>query len=268
MNSQPEAQWTEEASDSYRGLATIAVPQRATQIATLLALLPFARHERLRVLELGCGEGMLAHAVLTAFPQAELLALEGSASMRALAQTRLARFGVRMHVESFDLLAEHWLHFAQDVDLVISSLCVHHLDATGKQRLFAQLARRLTRRGVLLLADLVEPGCAAALSLFADAWDHNAAAEALAHTGSSALFEQFQTQEWNHYRFPDTVDQPSGLFEQLQWLKAAGFATADCFWMAAGHAIYGGFMSEAVQQTAGITFPAALQIAETALARP
>ena len=36
------------------------------------------------------------------------------------------------------------------------------------------------------------------------------------------------------------MDKPSGLFEQLGWLEAAGFEAVDVYWLKAGHAIYGG----------------------------
>ena len=29
--------------------------------------------------------------------------------------------------------------------------------------------------------------------------------------------------------------------DQLDWLREAGLSTVDCFWMQAGHAIYGGY---------------------------
>jgi len=43
------------------------------------------------------------------------------------------------------------------------------------------------------------------------------------------------------YRFPDPADSPSPLFDQLVWPRDAGYEGTDCFWMRAGHAIYGGF---------------------------
>ena len=46
--------------------------------------------------------------------------------------------------------------------------------------------------------------------------------------------------EDNSQTFPDPMDKPSGLFEQLGWLEAAGFEAVDVYWLKAGHAIYGG----------------------------
>ncbi len=40
----------------------------------------------------------------------------------------------------------------------------------------------------------------------------------------------------------NAYDQPSRLSDQLRWLTDAGFTGAGCFWMRAGHAIFGGFV--------------------------
>ena len=59
--------------------------------------------------------------------------------------------------------------------------------------------------------------------------------------------------------YPDPVDTPA-LFEQLCWMRDTGLASVDCFWLEAGHAIYGGYrdMSAAHPQLA---FGAALSVA-------
>src|ERR1700726_4314569 len=77
-----EPEWSEADSRLYRELAAIAVPGRAEQIAALLALAPFAAGAPFRIVELGCGEGRLGLALLSFFPQARYLGLDGSDSMR------------------------------------------------------------------------------------------------------------------------------------------------------------------------------------------
>jgi hypothetical protein len=116
-----------------------------------------------------------------------------------------------------------------------------------------------------LIADLVEPQRPEARQLFAAAWDRLAQAQSLAETGSLELFELFVATAWNYYRFDDPADTPSPLFDQLMWLKEAGFAVVDCFWMQAGHAIYGGYKSRAGQMGRGVSFEAALRSAEAGL---
>lgn len=256
-----DPEWRETDTDLYRQIAPVAVPARAEQIAALLTLLPFRPDEPFRVVELGCGEGRLAAALLSCFAGAEILALDGSAGMRAQAAARL---GQRAEVAPFQLAAAGWRGRLAGADCVLASLSVHHLDGAAKQRLFADIHAGLSTRGVLLLADLVAPQRAEAGRLFAATWDRLAEQQSLAETGSRRRFEQFVAAEWNFYRFPDPVDRPSSLFDQLRWLRESGFAVVDCFWMQAGHAIYGGYKEAASPPGESLSFERALQAARTA----
>jgi SAM-dependent methyltransferase len=263
--STPRDEWTEENSQAYRELATIAVPARAEQMAVLLTLLPFAVQDAFRVIEVGCGEGRLSFALLDSFPNAAITALDGSPSMVAHAAQLLRRFGPRATVIPFSLTGMEWLSHVDAANCVVSSLCLHHLSAEEKQHLFAEVSHRLSERGVFLIADLVEPQRPEARSLFALTWDRIAKAQAIAQTGSQQLFERFVTEQWNYYHFPDPFDRPSPLFEQLTWLKNAGFAFVDCFWMQAGHAIYGGYKSRAAATPQSLPYAAAFHAAQQAL---
>ena len=255
-----EADWR-----TYRELAPAAVPARAEQAAVLLALFPFRASDSFRVVELGAGEGRLTHAVLELFSNASALALDGSRAMLELAGARLSRFRSRARAEFFDLASTDWLPLVAGADVVVSSLCIHHLDGSGKRALFSSLREHLSERGALLIADLVAPRRAEALRLFADTWDDSTERQSLSATGSPAVFDLFVSSEWNIYRHPDPMDIPSPLFDQLKWLEAAGFSGVDCFWMQAGHAVYGGFCTPGSGAPEGVSFAAARAAAESAL---
>jgi tRNA (cmo5U34)-methyltransferase len=232
-------EWTEEDSAAFRALARIAVPRRSEMLRTVVDAVPFARSARFKIVELGSGEGLLADALLTAFPAATLIALDGSASMRAEATERTARHGSRVNVRAFALAQLDWWDVMFGADLVVSSLCLHHLNDAKKQYLYKAAADRLSERGVFLVADLIEPADAAARGPAADLWDQSAREQAEAD-GRPELFTRFAAEHWNHYRFPDSSDSPSALFHHLVWLKHAGFTSVDCFWLFAGHAVFGG----------------------------
>ena len=232
--------WTEADSSTYRAIAEIAVPRRREMMGTLLSLAPFAVDEAFRVVEIGSGEGWLAEALLDRFPRATLLALDGSESMREAARSRTARFADRALVRPFELATLDWWDLMHGADLVVSSLCLHHLNDAKKQYLYKAAAERLSTRGALLIADLVEPAHASAGRIAADEWDRSAQEQARA-LGDAERFARFLDAKWNHYRFPDPSDHPSALFHQLIWLKHAGFAAVDCVWLFAGHAVFGGF---------------------------
>ena len=257
--------WAEGDSELYRRLAPVAVPARREQLTTLVCLVPRGEQSEFLALDLGCGEGALGYCLLSCFPRARLVACDGSSSMRQTAARLLAPFGGRARVEPFDLASDDWLPLADGAGVVLSSLALHHLTGEQKKRLFAELAGRVGEGAGLLIADLVEPQRAEAHSLYAAAWDR-AARLAADSRGSPAAFEAFREAEWNLYRYPDPVDRPSPLFDQLRWLEEGGFVDVDCFWLQAGHAIYGGYLAGGPTTNDPVQFERALKAADEALA--
>jgi len=232
--------WAEEDSATYAAIAEVAVPRRREMMATLVAAIPYAAGESFRIVEIGSGEGLLAEAVLDAFPAATMLALDGSAAMRLETVARTTRFGARAVVRDFALDSVNWWDLMRGADVVISSLCLHHLNDAKKQYLYKAVADRLSARGALLVADLIEPASPAAREIAATAWDRSAREQAET-VGQPQLYRKFVETGWNHFRTPDEGDQPSALLHHLVWLKQAGFLAAECVWLFAGHAVFGGF---------------------------
>jgi tRNA (cmo5U34)-methyltransferase len=236
--------WSEDDSSTFREIAAIAVPCREEMTRALIAAVPFGVDDSIRVVDLGSGEGELAQRLLDAYPHASITALDGSESMRRLAEARLARFGSRARVRAFDLASLEWWDQMLGADLVVSSLCLHHLNDAKKQYLYKAVADRVSTRGALLFADLIEPMHASARRLAAEEWDARAKSQADA-LGRPELFSRFLEARWNHFRFPDPADQPAALFHHLVWLRHAGFAAVDCVWLHAGHAVIAGFKLDA-----------------------
>lgn len=260
-----EQGWTEEDSATYQKLAVVAVPEREEQIATLVSLLPFDREAAFTAVELGSGEGYLSEVVLECFPNASVLALDGSAEMRSVASERLSRFGERFKIEEFDILDLGWIERVHGADCVISSLCVHHLDGEGKRAMFQGVFEQLTPGGALIIADLVDPQRPEALDLFAQTWDRETQRRSQERLGNDDGMRAFQETEWNLFRHPDAMDRPSPLFDQLLWLREAGFEAVDCFWLRAGHAIYGGYKPGGAPPAELVGFEAALAVTNRVL---
>jgi trans-aconitate methyltransferase len=233
--------WTESDSATYTAIADVAVPRRREMVATILAAVPFARHDAFRVVELGCGDGHLGETLLDAFPSATLLALDGSEHMQRLTSERLARFGSRAQVRAFALDTLDWWDLMHGADLVVSSLCLHHLNDAKKQYVYKAIASRLSARGALIVADVIDPMHSTAREAAADAWE-GAAREQAEAIGRPDLYARFVAERWNLFRFPDAIDKPSALFHHLVWLKHAGFDAVECLWLYGGHAVFAGYM--------------------------
>ncbi len=139
------------------------------------------------VLDLGTGTGETLAAVLARHDGARAVGMDENAGMLDEARRRLSGLPVDLVVADLtDPLP------AGPFDLVVTALAVHHLDGPGKAELFARVAAALRPGGRFVLGDVVVPAdpADAVIPLTAG------------------------------------YDQPSGLDEQLGWLRAAGLAAA------------------------------------------
>lgn len=239
--------WTEDDSTAFIEAADVFVPARVEQVAVLRGLIPASADDAFTIAELASGDGTLAQALLEAFPQCHYIALDVSEVMREHLMRRLAPFGERVEARHFELAAHDWRGMLPTpLRCVVSSLSVHHLTGEEKRVLFADMAARLEPGGALLLADIVEPLSPRIAALYAQQYDDIVREQSLA-AGSLAGLQRFRDVRWNYFAYDYgradivTYDFPSPLSEQLLWLREAGFSSVDCFWLRAGHAIYGGY---------------------------
>ena len=237
----PPRSWDEASSQKFIDYGRYFVPARERQREIIVNLIPPLDHPG-AILELCCGEGLLAEALLERFPDIRVRGLDGSPEMLARARTRLSRFGARFQSGQFDLAATSWRDDDPAFHAIVSSLAIHHLDGPQKQALFRDVYHMLANGGVLVIADVIEPAERRGREFAAQAWDEVVREQALALDGNLDGFALFEREQWNMYRYPDSddIDKPSRLLDQLKWLEQAGFADVDVYWLSAGHAIFGG----------------------------
>ncbi len=238
----PDNLWDEETSQRYLDYGRYFVPERERQMRISVDLLR-NMSEPCSVLELCCGEGLLAELLLDEIPGSSYRGMDGSGLMLERAGQRLSRFGDRVRLSNFNLADHAWRKLDGPVNAVVSSLAIHHLDGEGKQLLFKDVYACLSPGGAFIIADMIEPATPPGRALAADAWDELVRERALELDGNTAGFDFFQREGWNTYRYldPDDIDHPSPLFDQLKWLEQAGFIGIDVHYMKAGHALFSGW---------------------------
>jgi tRNA (cmo5U34)-methyltransferase len=244
----PINHWGEDSSALFLDHSEIFVPGRAEQLATLLDLIPARSDEPFTIVELGAGGGVLAQAILERFTHCHYVALDGSPMMREQMGRRLVQFKDRLEIRPFELAEQQWRdELPSPLRCVLSSLCVHHLTGEEKRVLFRDVVARLEPGGALLLADILQPPTQQIADLYARQYDAIVRAQSLETLGNLSGFEEFCRAKWNYFIYdypdpdPDDIDYPSLLSDQLLWLREAGFSMVECFWMRAGHAVFGGF---------------------------
>jgi tRNA (cmo5U34)-methyltransferase len=234
--------WDEETSKRYLDYGRYFVPAREQQMHIMVDLLN-AQPPQSQILELCCGEGLLAELMMDELPGVRYFGMDGSTVMLEQAQRRLTRFGERVKLEPFDLADQSWRHPQMAIQAVVSSLAIHHLDWEGKQALFQDVYNMLSEGGAFIIADMIEPATSAGRSVAADAWDDVVRQRSLELDGSTTGPDFFVREGWNTYRYldPDDIDHPSPLFDQLKWLEQVGFVDIDVHFMQAGHALFSGW---------------------------
>ncbi len=233
-------EWSEEASADFLDYGRFFVPTRETQIQLVCDLMPPLDAPG-RILDLACGEGLLAEAILQQHPHSSVLGLDGSAAMRQQAAARLVDFGPRFEARPFDLFDHGWRQPPDHYHAIVSSLAIHHLDDAQKETLYEDLYGMLQPGGALLIADLIFPASAWGMAVAAAGWDSAVQQRSRELAGNDDAFHAFRQGKYNIFCYPDPMDRPSPLFEQLNWLYQAGFRGVDVFWLQVGHAIFGGY---------------------------
>jgi tRNA (cmo5U34)-methyltransferase len=233
--------WSGDDARTWLEQGELFVPGRREQLETLLALAPVLPGPAVFA-DLGCGHGAVSELLLERVPGCRVLGIDSSAPLLEAAAERLAPHGERFTTLELDLAELRCRDLPAGLHAALSSLAIHHLEAAGKRRLFAEVTRALRPGGALLVADLVEPTSAAARELAAREHDEAVRRRSLERFGDLRAFERFRELGWNLWRdeTPDPEDRPSPLMDQLRWLEEAGCAGVDCWWAAAGHAVFGG----------------------------
>jgi len=204
------AQIFNDQARDYEAQRRRLIPPYDAFYANAVGALALAGRPLRRVLDLGAGIGLLAGYVAAAWPEAQLTLLDGAPAMLDEARRKL---GDRATYVAGDLSEPlppgPW-------DAVVSALAVHHLDDQGKRDLFAELHNALAPGGIFVNAEQV----GAPTALFADAyaaWHERRATElGLSAEQWSSAVERMRFDRWV------TVER------QLDWLRQAGFADADC----------------------------------------
>jgi len=222
--------------DGIRG----GVPFAAAQLDLLLRTLRAARVDVRRMLDLGCGDGILGRAVLDQFPASQGTFLDLSPAMITAAQGKLEPFGARALVVQGDFGQSTWVELVKargPFDVVVSGYAIHHQTNERKQALFAEILELLAPHGLLLNMEHVSSASPWAEQAFNDLmidslWDYHQ------RQGSELSREEVARQYVQRDDWSANILAP--LEDQCQWLRALGYVDVDCFFKAFELAIYGG----------------------------
>ncbi len=181
-----------------------------------------------QLVELGCGTGNLTRLLLKAFPNAKLTVVDASQEML----DRTAEKLTPADSSRTELHAAYFNDFDVEpgsVDLIISSLALHHVPDDKKPDLYNRMFEWLKPGGKFRCADqcLTLPG----------------------EIGNAHNLTRWQ--EWATEKGADratldrwlehihTADHYASLANHFTWMQQAGFTETDCYWRVLFWAVFG-----------------------------
>jgi tRNA (cmo5U34)-methyltransferase len=164
------------------------------------------------VLDIGAGTGLLSGLILQRYPRARLTLLDISESMLEVAEKRFAGMEQVRYVVA-DYSREE---LPGTYDLICSALSIHHLPHEDKRRLYQRIYHALNPGGLFVNSDQADAESAWLRQMNLEYWDD--------FVRSGPLPEEERARVL-HRR--DTLDRNALLFDQLSWLREAGFSGVD-----------------------------------------
>jgi SAM-dependent methyltransferase len=216
------------------------VPYAADQIAAMLRVIQARRSPVRRVADLGCGAGVLARAILAAYPDAHAVLVDFSEPMLAAARTALAAHRPAPVFLTADLAEPGWrneLSGYAPFDVIASGYAIHHLTNARKRALYAEIFALLSPGGWFVNVEHV-----------ASATPHVAAISDELLIDSIHGFQRGKgstvSREQVAHDFVHRPDKAANILaaveQQCQWLRDIGYADVDCFFKVFELAVFGG----------------------------
>jgi tRNA (cmo5U34)-methyltransferase len=230
-----ESNWARpEYSRDYRETADRIIPERQS---LLWIAASFYRHHtrdgrRKRILDLGCGDGILAQILSRQDGEAHIVLADGSAEMLASARQRLSGNQKTDYLQTtFEEIIAGTFRPAP-FDFIGSAFAIHHLETPDKARLFRAVHGLLNPGGCLLIIDAAESE--RFTEWYYVLWkEWILAHEELTKPAESAadVPSKARAKPENHY---------DSLRSQLDAMTDAGFLDVECHYKFGMFAVYGG----------------------------
>jgi len=192
-----------------------------------------------RILDLGCGDGILGQFLLDRFSFANCLLLDFSDPMLDAARKNVGSLH-NATVAKVDFASPQWQNVARlhgPFDIVVSGFAIHHQPDKRKREIYTEVFSLLAPGGIFLNLEHVASATKAGQELFDDffvdhLYDFHSRSDADANRDTIA---------GEYYKRPDKEENIlAPVQEQCKWLTQIGFADVDCFFKVFELAIFGG----------------------------
>jgi len=221
-----------------------AIPLAAEQLSVLLRVIQAARPDLETFLDLGCGDGILAQAILAHYPDARGVLLDFSEPMIQAAQHKLAarRDNLIFLVQDYGI--SEWVESLRSpapFDAIVSGFSIHHQPDERKRALYQEIYDLLKPGGVFLNLEHVAPASRWVEGVFDEIF-----IDAMVAFNQRRGIEQTreETTTAYHNRPHKEANILAPLEMQCEWLREIGFIHVDCYLKIFELALFGGIRSD------------------------
>lgn len=218
------------------------IPGAQDQLAVLRQLLP-KRPEGaiLRVLDMGCGDGILLNTVLAHWKTAQGVALDGSPTMLELARERFASQPEQcVEFVQSDFNDACWQEVLPNkaFDAVVSGFAIHHSEDGRKKEIYAEIFDLLRPGGVFVNIEHVASTTPLGEELFEATYAQNITRKRQ-EQGQNVTFAEVMREISE--RLDKSANRLTLVETQLEWLRSIGYQHVDCYWKYYELAIIAGY---------------------------
>ncbi len=227
--------------ENIRGAIPLAAEQIDVMVRVIETFLPGVED----FLDIGCGDGILASAVIKKYPGAAGTLVDFSSTMLKEARKRLDKRGKgKLRFIKADFGVRGWAKTLakSSFDAVVSGYAIHHQPDGIKKRIYKEVFGLLRPGGVFINIEHVSSPAKRLSAAFDDLFIDSLYA-AGKKTGAHASRAQVAA------KYHDRPDRAANILSpvetQCSWLKTIGFADVDCYFKVFELAVFGGKRPEA-----------------------
>jgi ubiquinone/menaquinone biosynthesis C-methylase UbiE len=200
----------------WDAVVSAANPSRAEQLDILTAIIERVYVPRTSIIDLGIGSGLVELVLFNRVLEAQIVGVEQSEAMIALAEQRLAPYADHCQIVRHDLADSESLTLPERTYSVAFSVqTLHHIPHEAQRAVYQFVARLLPPGGVFLHIERLALDAETFADVIPPAWE---ALESRAEVKSGGTAEDFLARLRHKSEYAATLEQ------HLAWLREAGFA--------------------------------------------
>jgi ubiquinone/menaquinone biosynthesis C-methylase UbiE len=229
--------WSERAlADVYLEGVRGAIPLANEQIEVMLRLIAANGRPIGRLLDLGCGDGILASAILDRHAGAEAVLVDFNSAMLDAAKMRLRDRSPAARFINFDYGDPAWVSHVRNTapfDAIVSGFSIHHQPDGRKREIYREIFDLLSPGGIFVNVEHV-----ASPTEWVRGVNDELFVDSLHRHHSDQSREQVAS---TYYHRPDkAANILAPVEDQCGWLRQIGFADVDCYFKIFELSVFGG----------------------------